>query len=107
MNALQLSKDLMTCPSITPEEGGAIVYLEQQLSKIGFKCHKLIFIDKESPAVTNLFARYGTGNPHICFAGHTDVVPPGDLDRWLFPPFKPEVHNGMLYGRGAVDMKTA
>lgn len=107
MNALQLSKDLIACPSITPEEGGAITYLEQQLSKIGFKCHILTFIDKESPAVTNLFARYGTGSPHICFAGHTDVVPPGDLDRWLFPPFEPEVHNGVLYGRGAVDMKTA
>ena len=107
MDALQISKDLISCPSITPEEGGAITYLQEQLTSLGFSCHPLIFIDKRSPAVTNLFAKYGEGSPHLCFAGHTDVVPPGDTNRWVFPPFKPTVHNNYLFGRGAVDMKAA
>ena len=107
MDVLEICKELISCPSVTPEEGGAITYLEQQLTKLGFTCHPLIFIDKRSPAVTNLFAKYGEGRPHLCFAGHTDVVPPGDSNRWLFPPFKATVHNGSVFGRGACDMKGA
>jgi succinyl-diaminopimelate desuccinylase len=91
---------LVRCPSVTPEEGGALAYLELELKALGFSCTRLPFEE-----VDNLFARIGTSAPHLCFAGHTDVVPPGRDADWKHPPFSATVDDGMLYGRGAVDMK--
>jgi succinyl-diaminopimelate desuccinylase len=105
MDPVALLQELIRCPSVTPEEGGAIALLEKLLSQHGFECYRLKFSDKDTPDVENLYARWGTASPHICFAGHTDVVPPGDLDKWSFDPFSGEVRNGEVCGRGAADMK--
>jgi succinyl-diaminopimelate desuccinylase len=91
---------LVRCPSVTPEEGGALSYLEGELTALGFSCTRLKFEE-----VDNIFARIGTAGPHLCLAGHTDVVPPGRHADWKHPPFSAIVESGMLYGRGAVDMK--
>ncbi len=96
---------LILCPSVTPEEGGALDYLEAILSAAGFACHRLKFSEPGTPDVDNLFAIIGEGRPHLCFAGHTDVVPPGDLAAWTHPPFSGEIADGAVYGRGAADMK--
>jgi succinyl-diaminopimelate desuccinylase len=96
---------LIRCPSITPDEAGALAYLEQLLAPHGFTCTRLIFSDQHTPDVDNLFARIGTSGPHLCFAGHTDVVPPGDETSWLNPPFAADIVDGVVYGRGACDMK--
>ena len=96
---------LVKCPSITPEEGGALEVLQEVLEEIGFDCTRLVFSDTDTPDVDNLFARIGSGSPHFCFAGHTDVVPPGNEDDWSHPPFSATIDNGFLYGRGASDMK--
>lgn len=106
-DALELAQDLIRCPSITPEEGGALDCLEGALKPLGFACHRLTFSDRDTPDVENLYARYGDSGPVFCFAGHTDVVPVGDADAWRFDPFGGEISDGYLYGRGAVDMKTA
>lgn len=98
-------QELIRCRSVTPAEGGALTYLEGLLGKAGFTCHRLKFSAEGTPDVENLFARLGTGAPHLCFAGHTDVVPPGDESRWLAPPFAAEIRDGVIYGRGACDMK--
>ncbi len=95
----------MRCRSVTPEEAGALRYLGVQLSAAGFTCHRLPFSEQGTPDVENLNARIGTGSPHICFAGHIDVVPPGDEAAWRHPPFAAEIEDGVLYGRGAADMK--
>lgn len=100
-----LLRDLVRCPSITPKEGGALSFLEGELTRLGFKVERITFSDEGTPDVENLYARIGTGAPHIMFAGHTDVVPPGDEVDWNNPPFSGEVQNGELIGRGAVDMK--
>lgn len=102
---LTLAQALIRCPSVTPEEGGALDYLQGVLSSAGFACQRLPFSDKNTPDVDNLFARIGTRSPHLCFAGHTDVVPAGDEAAWKHPPFAGEVEGGLLFGRGAVDMK--
>jgi succinyl-diaminopimelate desuccinylase len=102
-----LAQALIRCPSITPHEGGALALLEQVLKQIGFDTHRLEFGDAPEGPVDNLFARIGTGQPHFCFAGHTDVVPPGALDGWSVNPFAAEIQNGILVGRGANDMKSA
>jgi len=102
MNVVDLAKDLIACASVTPKDEGAQVLLAKRLATLGFECHHLPFED-----VPNLFARLGTGGPHLCFAGHTDVVPPGPEEEWTFGPFNPEIKNGVLYGRGASDMKGA
>ncbi|MEM7619400.1 MAG: succinyl-diaminopimelate desuccinylase [Pseudomonadota bacterium] len=99
------AQKLIQCKSITPIEGGALTYLEDILSKAGFACHRLSFCDNETPDVENLYARIGTQPPHLCFAGHTDVVPPGEERDWTFPPFAGQIELETLYGRGAVDMK--
>jgi len=99
---LKLLQDLIQCPSVTPLEGGALTYLETILRELGFQCQRLVFED-----VDNLFAKRGTTEPHFCFAGHTDVVPPGNQDSWISPPFQAVIKDGYLYGRGAVDMKGA
>jgi succinyl-diaminopimelate desuccinylase len=100
-----LTQALIRCESVTPDEGGALSLLESVLTPAGFTCHRMTFSESGTPDVENLYARIGSGQPHICFAGHTDVVPPGNLEAWSVPPFGGEIRDGILYGRGAVDMK--
>jgi succinyl-diaminopimelate desuccinylase len=97
--------DLLRCPSVTPEEGGALAYLQDVLSKAGFTVHRTTFAEPGTAPIENLYARIGTQKPNLVFAGHTDVVPPGDNKAWRHPPFAGTVEDGVLYGRGAVDMK--
>jgi succinyl-diaminopimelate desuccinylase len=104
-NPVDLAQALIRCPSVTPDEGGALTLLESVLKPAGFTCHRLMMREAGTPDVENLYARIGTEGPHLCFAGHTDVVPPGDEALWTRPPFGAEIHEGVLYGRGAVDMK--
>ncbi len=106
-NELQLSKDLISFPSITPVDAGAINYISKKLKQLGFNCKILEFKDKKSPLIKNLYARLGNKQPNICYAGHTDVVPPGNIDDWTVNPFKPKVKNNHLIGRGANDMKSS
>lgn len=101
----QILRDLIRCPSVTPIEGGALDYLQAQLSKLGFTVERVTFSGDNTPDVENLYARIGTKAPHICFAGHTDVVPVGNEADWKFGPFSGDVKDGIMYGRGAVDMK--
>jgi succinyl-diaminopimelate desuccinylase len=102
-----VARDLLRCPSITPNEGGALAYLERMLAAAGFSVHRVIFSEPGHVDVENLYARIGTASPHLVFAGHTDVVPQGDESQWTHGPFAGEISNGVLYGRGAVDMKGA
>ncbi len=99
---LQLASDLIARPSITPDDAGCQAMLIERLSAIGFECETMIFGD-----VTNLWARRGSVAPLLAFAGHTDVVPPGPLDKWHSDPFTPEIRDGNLFGRGAADMKSS
>ena len=101
---LPLAQALIRCPSVTPADAGALTVLEAALRPLGFTCHRLRF-GPEGQAVENLFARRGTSGPHFCFAGHTDVVPPGPREAWACDPFSAELRGGLLYGRGACDMK--
>lgn len=107
IDPVKLTQALIQCPSVTPEDAGALAVLEAALGPLGFTCHRLPFSQAGTPDVDNLYARYGTGGPNLCFAGHTDVVPVGDQAAWRHPPFGAEIENGILYGRGAVDMKAA
>ncbi len=102
-----LARALIQCRSVTPEEGGALTLLQSVLEPLGFVCERLTCREVGTPDVENLYARRGTAGPNLCFAGHTDVVPPGDLAAWTFDPFSAEIRDGVLYGRGAVDMKGA
>jgi succinyl-diaminopimelate desuccinylase len=102
-----LTQALVRCPSVTPHEGGALTLLESLLRPAGFTCHRMTMAEPGTPDVDNLYARFGRGQPNLCFAGHTDVVPVGDEGAWTRPPFGAEIHDGILYGRGAVDMKGA
>jgi succinyl-diaminopimelate desuccinylase len=104
---LLLARDLLRCPSVTPHEGGALTYLDRALVAAGFTVHRVTFSQPGTAAVENLYARIGEAPPHLVFAGHTDVVPPGDETRWCHPPFAGEIAENMLFGRGAVDMKGA
>ncbi|MCB1563434.1 MAG: succinyl-diaminopimelate desuccinylase [Alphaproteobacteria bacterium] len=104
MDVLDLAKELIACPSVTPEDAGAQEKLAAFLEDAGFTCHHLPFGDGDE-RVPNLFARIGREGPHLCYAGHTDVVPPGPLERWTSGPFDPQIRDGVLYGRGASDMK--
>jgi succinyl-diaminopimelate desuccinylase len=106
-HALTLARDLLRCPSVTPAEGGALALIEDVLKGAGFAVHRLTFSTSGTAPVENLYARIGTAAPHLVFAGHTDVVPPGDEASWRYPPFAGEIAEGALYGRGAVDMKGA
>jgi len=103
--AVSLARDLIRCPSVTPADAGALSVLEKQLKGAGFATHRLTFSEPGMPDIDNLFARFGSGGRNFAFAGHTDVVPPGDAARWRFDPFAGEIAEGNLYGRGAVDMK--
>src|SRR5476651_1369851 len=100
-----IARDLLRCRSVTPAEGGALKFLETTLNAAGFTVHRMTFSEPGADDVENLYARIGSGKPHLMFAGHTDVVPPGDERAWAHPPFSGAVADGQLYGRGAVDMK--
>src|SRR3954470_9526242 len=102
---LALAQALIRCPSVTPEEGGALSFIAQVLGDAGFEVHRPVFSAEGTPDVENLYARFGVGHPHLVFAGHTDVVPPGDAARWRHDPFGGIVEGGVLFGRGATDMK--
>jgi succinyl-diaminopimelate desuccinylase len=104
-DALSIARDLIRCPSVTPEDAGALGVLEQALNAAGFTCHRVTFSEDGTADVDNLYARIGTEGPHITFAGHTDVVPAGDESAWSVGAFSGEVKDGFLHGRGAVDMK--
>lgn len=100
-----LAQALIRCASVTPIEAGALTLLEGALVPAGFECHRMTFAEPGFPDVENLYARLGNTGPNLCFAGHTDVVPPGNVDAWTAPPFAGRIRDGVLYGRGAVDMK--
>jgi succinyl-diaminopimelate desuccinylase len=102
---LAIARDLLRCRSVTPAEGGALKYLEGALKAAGFSVHRLAFSEPGEDMVENLYARIGREAPNLMFAGHTDVVPPGDEKAWTHPPFAGEGDGTELYGRGAVDMK--
>ncbi len=102
---VEIAQGLIRCPSVTPQEGGALSFLESVLGPAGFACHRLTMRAPGTADVENLYARVGSGSPHLCFAGHTDVVPFGDAAAWTRPPFAADIVDGVLYGRGAVDMK--
>ena len=104
-DAVSITRDLIRCPSVTPADAGALDVLENILKASGFEIHRVTFSEPGTADVDNLYARIGTSAPHITFAGHTDVVPPGDEKTWSHPPFAGEVAGDVLYGRGAVDMK--
>ena len=101
---IRLTRDLIRCPSVTPEEGGALDLLQAELSAMGFVCTRLPF-GEGAALIDNLFARLGTASPHFAFAGHTDVVPAGNVAGWSHGPFSGEMVDGCIYGRGAADMK--
>lgn len=103
---LPLLRELIRCPSVTPETAGVLEVLEAALVPLGFTVTRLRFDGDGSYPVDNLFASRGSGGRHLLFAGHTDVVPPGDALAWRHPPFAAEIENGVLYGRGAADMKS-
>jgi succinyl-diaminopimelate desuccinylase len=105
VDPVALTRELIRCPSVTPAEGGALAYLESVLKQAGFTVHRMMFSEPGTDDVENLYARIGAQGPHLTFAGHTDVVPPGDETTWQHPPFSGEVDGTQLYGRGAVDMK--
>jgi succinyl-diaminopimelate desuccinylase len=96
---------LIRCPSVTPAEGGALSALEAMLVPLGFEVRRMVASEPGTPDVENLYARLGDTGPHLMFAGHTDVVPPGDEAAWHYPPFSAEIVEGEMFGRGAVDMK--
>ncbi|NKB44150.1 MAG: succinyl-diaminopimelate desuccinylase [Alphaproteobacteria bacterium] len=105
VDPLPLARDLIRCPSVTPEDAGALDVLASALTELGFQCHKMEFDEAGTPSVHNLYARLGDSGPNFCFAGHTDVVPVGT--GWTVDPFAANVIDDHLYGRGAADMKGA
>lgn len=105
VNVITLLQTLIRCPSVTPKEAGVLTALEDVLEPAGFTCTRLPFSAEGTPDVDNLFARLGSEGPHLCFAGHVDVVPTGDEALWREPPFAATIRDGVLYGRGACDMK--
>ena len=107
LNELQLAKELIRFPSVTPVDAGVMSFLEKKLKKLGFKTKLLEFKEKNSKPVKNLYARLGNKSPNFCYAGHLDVVPAGNLKDWTVNPFKPSIKNGHLIGRGANDMKSS
>ena len=104
-SALEIARALVAFPSVTPADAGALPYLRDLLGRAGFSAELVTFSEAGTPDVLNLYARYGATAPNFVFAGHTDVVPPGDAARWRFGPFAAEVAEGQLWGRGACDMK--
>lgn len=104
-SATNILQDLIKCPSVTPDEGGALTTLQTLLEPAGFAVARPSFEDVDTPTIENLYATIGSGGPHFVFAGHTDVVPPGDLTAWTHGPFEGKIKDNILFGRGAVDMK--
>lgn len=102
---IALTQALIRCESVTPAEGGALTLVQDILTAAGFTCHRMTFREPCTPDIENLYARLGTSSPNLCFAGHTDVVPPGDVKAWSVPPFSGELREAQVWGRGAVDMK--
>lgn len=107
VDVVALTQGLVRCPSVTPRDEGALDLLQSVLERLGFTCHRLPFSAPGTATVDNLFARLGTGSPHVCFAGHTDVVPVGHPENWHVDPFGAVIEDGVLFGRGAADMKGA
>ena len=107
INELQLAKELIKFPTVTPIDAGIMKFLEKKLKILGFKTKILEFREKNSKPVKNLYARLGNQSPNFCYAGHLDVVPAGNLKEWTVNPFKPSVKKGHLIGRGANDMKSS
>ena len=107
INELQLAKELIKFPSITPVDAGVMKFLEKKLKKLGFKTKIIEFKEKNFKPVKNLYAKIGNKEPNFCYAGHLDVVPPGNLNDWAVNPFKPSIKKGHLIGRGANDMKSS
>ncbi len=107
INELELSKDLIRFPSVTPKDAGAIKFLSKKLKKLVFNFKILEFKGKGSKPIKNLYARIGKNGPNLCYAGHTDVVPPGNIKDWTVNPFKPKIKKKYLIGRGANDMKSS
>ena len=107
IDPVELSQALIKCASVTPVDAGALDVLQGALKALGFVCTRLPFSGSGTADVDNLYARFGTDGPNLCFAGHTDVVPVGDEGLWTHPPFGAEISDGILYGRGAADMKCA
>jgi len=107
IDPVALAQALIKRPSVTPRDEGVLGVLETALQPLGFRCERMPFSEPGTPDVDNLYARRGDKRPHFCFAGHSDVVPVGDLNGWTIAPFAGEVNNGTLYGRGAADMKGA
>ena len=104
---VKLAKELIKFPSITPVDAGVMKFLEKKLKKIGFKTNIIEFKEKNFKPVKNLYAKIGKKGPNFCYAGHLDVVPPGNLNDWTVNPFKPTIKKGHLIGRGANDMKSS
>ena len=107
LDQVKLAKELIRFPSITPVDAGIMKFLETKLKKLGFKTKIIEFREKNFKPVKNLYARYGNKGPNFCYAGHLDVVPPGNLNDWTINPFKPSIKKGYLIGRGANDMKSS
>ncbi len=107
LNELQLAKELIRFPSITPVDAGIMKFLEKKLKRLGFKTKILEFKERGFKPVKNLYARFGSKSPNFCYAGHLDVVPPGNIRDWTINPFKPSIKRGHLIGRGANDMKSS
>jgi succinyl-diaminopimelate desuccinylase len=106
-NAVEIARELIRCPSVTPAEGGALDALGRLLRGADYDVQRVPFSDVNTPDIDNLFAKIGKGAPHFVFAGHTDVVPPGNEANWTHAPFSGDIANGELFGRGACDMKGA
>jgi succinyl-diaminopimelate desuccinylase len=102
---VSLTQALVRCPSVTPKEAGALTLLQNVLEPAGFACHRMTMSEADTPNVENLYARFGQQGPNLCFAGHTDVVPVGDVKGWSHDPFGAIIKDGIMYGRGTVDMK--
>ena len=105
LDPVELAQSLIRCPSVTPEEGGALDLLESLLKSMGFRCHRLVFEEVGTPTIDNLYARIGSCSPVFGYGGHTDVVPSGDAAAWTVDPFAAQISDGQVWGRGASDMK--
>ena len=105
VDAVEIAQALIRCKSVTPDVASALDHVESLLTSAGFEVHRPVFSEDGTLPVENLYARIGAGGPALVFAGHVDVVPAGDTARWFEPPFSGAIREGMLYGRGAADMK--